>query len=536
MIRWSARVAALVVCASPVFAQPPDIKPAESKRPEAAQIKPADIDVAVMRHSLGQFWGGVVVGKGGKVIFAKGYGVADESLKPIEPDTLFDIGSISKQFTAAAILRLEMAGKLATTDPVAKFYPDFDGEAGERAKAITLHHLLTHTSGMSDRQAIQRLDFPDRDEAVRKALAAAPSGKVGEKFEYCNAGYVVLAAVIEKASGRTFEDYSREEVFKPAGLKNTGFLDGIGLNSAKQTLRVVVPRGGGRDRRVPLFASAAGEPWAWGLKGAGGVLTTMEDLVRWDAALRNDSVLSAAPRQRLTNPFKSGYALGWFVEPTSSGGLKVHHGGATRGFRAQLSRFMDEDMVIAVLTNESSDPVAIEKAILKAVLPGEGDAVELHLNLVGLSMNKWKAAEIDSGIVVSLTTDGNRLRLDATAEDKPFARVWLTKKATAALTDQLNQAMPAVEKGSPDGSAVMSTMPYQLNAEGMITLTTGLTCRAMPSYASADPETGQRTVDQRMTLVVMDEDRGFWPLILKLNDAAAIKLVQEFNQWRIANP
>lgn len=515
MIRWIATALACWTLVAPVIAQEP---------------KPADLDAAVMRHGLGQFWGGVVVGKGGKVIFAKGYGVANESLTPIGPDTLFDIGSVSKQFTAAAVLRLEMDRKLSLADTVAKFFPDLGGDADARAKTITLHHLLTHTSGMTDQRAIQRLDFADRDEAVKKAMAAEPSAKVGEKFEYCNAGYVVLAAVMEKASGRSFEDYVREEIFKRAGLANTGFLNGIGLKASKQTVRAIGSRGGGgRERRVPLFTSPAGEPWAWGLKGAGGVLTTMEDLVRWDAALRTDKVLSADAREKLFKPDQADYALGWFIESTPSGGVRAQHGGATRGFRAQLSRYIDEDTVIAVLTNESGDPVALEKAIAKAIMP-TSSTIELELNLATLPLNQHKAADIKDGLTCKAERVDDRVRITLLQMDTPIARVLIAREAAPALLADLARITPRRGGGTPDCGAVLSTLVYQPDGAGTIRLSSDLKWMAMKEYSGFNPETRERVVDRRMTLVIVDEERGFWPLILKLNSEAAGDLASDLER------
>ncbi len=496
--------------------------------PAAAQpagFSPEDVDAAVMRHSLGQFWGGVVVGKGGKVVFAKGYGVADEKLTPIAADTLFDIGSISKQFTAAGILRLEMDGKLAIDDRVSKFFPDLGGEADARAGAISLRHLLTHTSGMTDQRAIQRLDFADRDEAVRKAFEAQPSGAVGEKFEYSNAGYVVLAAVIEKASGRGFEEYMRAEVFKRAGLSSTGFLDGIGLDPAKQTLRVIGARGG-RERRAPLFTSPVGEPWAWGLKGAGGVLTTMEDLVRWDAALRNDSVLNAAARQQLFTREQANYALGWFVESMPSGGTRIQHGGSTRGFRAQLSRYIEDDVVIAVLTNESSDLQGIEKAVTKVVLRAPA-TIELEMHIGALPMNKYKAVDIQDGLTCKADLDGDRVTISVLQADKTIAVVRVTKEAARALSRDLVPFTPKLDAGEASCGVMLATMPYPADAGGVIRLSSDLKWNVMKQYSGMDPETRQTTVDRRTTLVIVDEEKGFWPLILKMNVSAAGDLLNQ---------
>src|SRR5690606_37670464 len=234
------------------------------------------LDAAVGRHTLGQFWGAALVARDGEVLLARGYGYANDDLDPITGQTLFDIGSISKMFTAAAILALQDQGTLSTDDTIAKFFP----EAGPGAADITIHHLLTHTSGRSDgRGAIQPLNFADRDEAVRRFCASAAAGPAGERFEYCNGGYIVLAAILEQASGRSYEQAVRELVLAPAGMIRSGFLDGAGLDPAHQTLRVTGPP---HAARRGLLLDKAVEPWAWGLRGAGGLVTCLDDLLAFD--------------------------------------------------------------------------------------------------------------------------------------------------------------------------------------------------------------------------------------------------------------
>lgn len=196
----------------------------------------ADLDRAVLRAELGRFWGAVLVQRKGEVLLAKGYGYANEQLEPIAPDSLFDVGSVSKMFTAAAILRLEQEGKLSLSDPLSTFFP----EAPPSAKDITLLHLLSHTSGKSDREgAIQPLNFQDRDRAVELFLRSRSAHKPGDAFEYCNGGYVVLAAVIEVVSGQPFEQAMRRLVLSPAKMDRSGYLDGEGLNPARQTTRLI---------------------------------------------------------------------------------------------------------------------------------------------------------------------------------------------------------------------------------------------------------------------------------------------------------
>lgn len=511
MLRWIAPAA--FFAASSAFAQ---IAPAPAP-------DPTQIDAAMMKHTLGEFWGGVVVGHNGKVVYARGFGVANESLDPITPDSLFDIGSISKQFTAAAILRLEMDGKLTTTDPVSRFFPNLTDQARDRAGIVTLHNLLTHTSGMTDARAIQRLDFPDRDEAVRLALAAAPGGPPGERFEYCNAGYIVLAAVVEVASGAPFEDYVRDRIFKPAGLSSTGFLDGINLDEKRATVRSMRARSSGRPLRAPLFTSPIGEPWAWGLKGAGGVITSMNDLVRWDAALRDDLVLNGAARTKLFTPASQSYALGWQVDTLPDGSLKVHHGGATRGFRAQLTRYIDRGIVIAVISNESADVLGVEAAIAKvaARLPA---SLVLELRTATLPMNKHRAAEIADGLSCAVSSDATNVILSVNQGATTVATARLARATVPALLADLARVLPRRDAAPADAGALISTLAYQPNPEGIIRLEGDLKWNIMKEYSGFNPETGQRTVDRRTTLVIIDESKGFWPLILKLNPAAGADL------------
>ena len=484
------------------------------------------LDQAILREHLGQFWGAIAVSKNGKTIIAKGYGLANDNLDPIAPDSLFDIGSIAKQFTAAAILKLSQQGKLQLTDPVSTFFNDLP----ERGFGITLLHLLSHTSGMTDQRAIQPLDFADRDAAVRKAIASAPNAAIGERFEYCNAGYIVLAAVIEKVTGQSFEDYMRNEIFKPAGLKSTGFIDGIGLDPKKQTLRVIAGRG--KPRRTPLFTTLGGEPWAWGLKGAGGVATTVEDMLHWDAVLRTDALLKSDARKRLYEGVKGGYALGWFVEPTGAGGMKVHHGGGTRGYRAQFSRFLDDNIAIMVCTNDAEDPSAIEKLLVRELLPGESDSLELELNLSGLALNQWKAADVDNGVTCRVSADGPRIRLEARKQGRTFAAVAMSKGIAKLLLGQIQGVKPS-GRAEEDSAAVVATLPYK--AEGdTIRITSDLTWQVMPSYNGQNPDTGEVTTDNRLTVVAIDAGKGFWPLILKLGAPAAKDLETQLD--RVCNP
>ena len=347
--------------------------------PAFAQSPPpttADLDRAVLRAELGRFWGAVLVQRKGEVLLAKGYGYANDELTPIGTDSLFDVGSIAKIFTAAAVLRLEQEGKLALSDPLSTFFPKAPGAAND----ITLLHLLSHTSGKSDREgAIQPLNFQDRDRAVELFLRSRSAHKPGEAFEYCNGGYVVLAAVVEVVTKQPFEQAVRRLVLAPAKMDHSGFLDGEGLDPAKQTTRLV----SGPPSRRGLMLDKRLEPWAWGLRGAGGLCTSLHDLRAWDHAIRTHAVINEAQTAKWFTPLRSGYALGWQVGTDDHGRRTLRHGGATRGYRCDLLRFPDDEVLIAVLTGDSSNPSAIADALARVLFPPEPSSTRAQITVRG---------------------------------------------------------------------------------------------------------------------------------------------------------
>lgn len=176
------------------------------------------LDDYLRRLSGFGFSGCVLVSRNGTVLLRKGYGLAEDGTNvPLRPETLFDIGSLSKNFTAAAILRLESDGKLRVGDPISRFLPDLP----EDKRAISIHQLLTHTSGVTGPDAGYRAI--SKAQAIQEILARPLGTRPGTAWAYSNAGYVLLAAIIESASGETYEDYLQGHIFQRAGLKSTGF-------------------------------------------------------------------------------------------------------------------------------------------------------------------------------------------------------------------------------------------------------------------------------------------------------------------------
>jgi CubicO group peptidase (beta-lactamase class C family) len=502
---------------------------ASSTRAHTDHALTTRLDEVILRSELGQFWGAVLIAQDGKPILAKGYGLANDSLAPIDSRTLFDIGSVAKQFTAALALKLHVEKQLSLDEPITKYFADLPPAAG----GVTLRHLLTHTSGLSDANgAIQQLDFADRDEAVRLAFRSRLSSKPGERFEYCNGGYCVAAAIIERAIGGPFQALMREEIFKPAGLANTGFLDGDGLDLSNASARIVSGRGGGSRRSILQ------DGWGWGLRGCGGILMSLDDIHRWDAALRGDQLFDDGAKRQLYAPMLENYALGWMVEPAASGAMKVSHSGGTRGYRSYLLRIPDQGIVIAVLTNDRHDPVGLGTSLLTALLPEERTEIEGTLNITGLTLNEHKLAEIDKDVRIHV--DGHVPMPDVRPTpfdlrvEVPIAggggRTDAVKlvmmpgqaRQTAASIRAALQSKPAGQRTTSGINAIVATMPYTPEG-GVIRLPPDVKLIVMPRYSGTGRD-GRPVIDERICIVLTDEANGFWPVILKLDRPSAEEL------------
>lgn len=335
-----------------------DARPALAKDPAPkgdAKLEKA-IDEAVERAGGGKFWGTVLAARDGKTLYAKGFGFADYKERPNAADTLYEIASASKQVTATAILRLEQKKKLRTSDSIAKVWKD----APKDKHKVTLDHLLHHTSGLSPELGVPYAWTGTREQYVREMLSKPLVEEPGMKFSYSNVGYALLAAVVEEVTGGTFEDYVRKELFVPAGLKDTGFVrDRELVRSDRITVRKC-------DDMQPDW-TAANWFWGWGYRGMGGVVTTAPDLLLWDRALRGDKLLGAAAKEKLYTPALEKYACGWLVDRDERGRTKVHHSGGVRGFACQVARWLDDDVLVVVLSNGTVSPHAVEQAVAQVV-------------------------------------------------------------------------------------------------------------------------------------------------------------------------
>jgi CubicO group peptidase (beta-lactamase class C family) len=474
------------------------------------------LDSAVQRSSGGAFWGAVLVARKGKVILAKGYGFADYQARSNTPATLFEIASVSKPFTAMAVLKLEQEGKLKTSDTLGKFFPN----APPDKRAITLDHLLTHTSGLSRRLGVSYAYAGDRATYVKHILAQAPlSTDPGTRFSYSNVGYALLAAVVEEVTGKPFEDSVREAIFKPAQARDTGFVGDARLIKAPATTH--------RFSKEGPLKPAADWHWGWGYRGMGGVVTTARDLLAVDRALRGDAIFTAATRKKLYRTALSSYARGWMVEVTARGTTRVSHSGGVAGYRATWSRYLEEDTCVVVLTNDQRSPHRIEEALtgLLFVEP----TPTLRVDVAGVRLNKGRGFE-STGLRLSVEASQggvNVALVDPARKSKvPLALIEIPKPLVRGLVRQLEVAIRARRAddagGGPECEGGIALRPYTLQ-DGKLVLKRKLSLQVLPLYRGLGAN-NKPIVDKRATLIVVDHPGSMWPLLVKLNVAAADEL------------
>lgn len=326
--------------------------PADTVAAELPRRAPGeDVTTYLRRAAAAGFSGEVLASVGDSIVLHAAYGLAIPA-RGVPYDTLTPtyIGSVTKQFTAAAALKLAEEGHLSLHDSIGKF---ISGVPADK-RAVTIDQLLTHTAGIPDTVGERYGNyFLTRDELIRRVLAA-PLDTPSHVYSYSSAGYAFLAAIIEIASGERYEDYLRGHLFKAAGLTHTGYVLAPDLMS-----RVAHARRGAMDLGAPQSRKtwrADGPTWA--LRGGGGMLSTASDLHRWYRALKSGRILSPASVDQLFTPRVAEdssrtafYGYGWFIVPKSSHGQAIGHNGSDGTYYGTLVNFADRDVVVIVLTN-----------------------------------------------------------------------------------------------------------------------------------------------------------------------------------------
>jgi CubicO group peptidase (beta-lactamase class C family) len=314
------------------------------------------LSLAVVRH--------------GQVVKASGYGVANLELNsPATPQTVYEIGSMTKQFTATAIMMLVEENKLHLEDSITRYFP----EAPESWRPITIRHLLSHTSGIQNHVAVPGYlgafktnllmeSTPGREELLRMFFKLPLEFQPGETWSYDNTGYYLLGLLVEKVSGKSFWHFLDERIFRPLDMKHT-------RNSDMRPL--VANRAAGYEWSNSVFENRPVLAPFIGFS-AGSILSTVEDLARWDAALYTGKLLKRSSLTQMWTPVRTNegavasfnYGFGWFVD-RYHGHLLVQHSGGTPGFSSAIYRFVDDQLTVIILTNHSDmiiDQLAIDIA------------------------------------------------------------------------------------------------------------------------------------------------------------------------------
>ena len=361
----------------------------------------------------------VIVVVDGQPVLRKGYGLADvESGAKVTPEKVFRIASVTKQFTAVAVLQLVQQGKVKLDDPVTKYVEDLD----TRGKTITVEHLLSHTSGIPHYTATPGfVDIGARKFSPRELVALVDDQPLdfepGSQFKYSNTGYVLLGMVIEKASGTSYADYMLEHVFKPAGMNDTRY----GPNEIaddKHARGYEASEGGFKPAR-PMDMS---QPFA-----AGALESTVDDLWSWTRALGEGKLVDPELLERAWTPYavtegKSDYGYGWSIsrERGVPDERWIRHGGGINGFMSFTIWIPERNVFVAMLSNAmgGGNPGKVCRALALEAL-GRTAKQRVAITLDEKTLDKYLGVyEVAPPFKLTVTRDGQRVFVQGTNQPK----------------------------------------------------------------------------------------------------------------------
>jgi CubicO group peptidase (beta-lactamase class C family) len=391
--------------------------PAAAAPLSAADLKPKIEQYLAAQAKVQQFGGAVLVARDGQVLFSGGYGPANAEWGIQNTvDTKFRLGSITKQFTATAVLRLQEQKKLSVQDSICTYL----SPCPDTWKPVTVQHLLTHTSGIPSytgspeygKTMMMPKTIDDMVAGFRdKPLEFAP----GEQFKYNNSGYFLLGVIIEKVSGKKYEDVLRDEIFVPLGMTDSGY---------DWSEPLLHKRAAGYSRRDSGLVNAKfldmQQPYS-----AGSLYSTVGDLLKWDQALYSERVLPTAALDAMFTPFKGDYAYGWSVTPAAkagSGKLQVGHGGGINGFSTMFTRVPEDKLAVIVLSNvDNVNTGAIARDIVSMIygkpyqVPAERTTVAVKPDVLAAYVGKY---QIGPTFILTVTLEDGNLMTQATGQGK----------------------------------------------------------------------------------------------------------------------
>jgi len=309
------------------------------------QVTTAKLDsLLAIKTTQHEFNGTILVAQKGKIILEKGYGFKNKKENLLNTaSTLYQIGSITKQFTSAIILQLVAGNKMQLQDRLSKYFPGYPS-----GDSITVEHLLTHTSGVYNYTndadfMLKRSEHPINRDSLLSLFEYKPLDfSPGTKWSYSNSGYILLGMIIEKVTGKSYFRVVRENIFEPLGMGHSGF-DFTHLKSADKAT------GYGGDLTVPVGIVDSSVSFA-----AGAIYTTVGDLYKWDRALYTNQVVDQALLQKAFTVYQSSYGYGWVISD-AYGKKTIQHGGGITGFVSYILRVPEDQICVIVLSNVASD-------------------------------------------------------------------------------------------------------------------------------------------------------------------------------------
>jgi CubicO group peptidase (beta-lactamase class C family) len=350
----------------------------------------------------------VLVKQNGTIVRSKGYGFANlEHMVPVKPETVFQSGSVGKQFTATAVMMLVEEGKLQVTDPISKYL-----EVPDTWKNITIHHLLSHTSGLGDYPEDFDLQNDYTEDEMLKMIIAQPLGFApGEKWNYSNLAYVTLGILIHKLSGKFYGDFLAERVFRPLDMKATRI-----INEAD-----IVPNRAAGYRLVNN--EIKNQEWvspALNTTADGSLYFTIEDLDKWDAALETEKLLKKSTLEKMWTPVvlndgkPQTYGYGWEILTTKNGHKLVEHSGEWQGFTTHIARYLGDRLTIVVLCNMANTDTGYIAHRIAGIynhdygLP-EHKAIKLDPSILKSYEGQYR---LEDRLTWKITGEGDRLIID----------------------------------------------------------------------------------------------------------------------------